>query len=97
MRCSPTRAELRRARSNATNTHDTKRSADVRARLDALSEHAASWERRLRHVAPPASGAARIVRGRLAPTRTTDYFIYQALVGIWPIGAARRTRTSVTV
>ena len=24
---------------NATNTHDTKRSADVRARLDALSEH----------------------------------------------------------
>ena len=26
---------------NATNTHDTKRSADVRSRLDALSEHAA--------------------------------------------------------
>jgi (1->4)-alpha-D-glucan 1-alpha-D-glucosylmutase len=26
------------------------------------------------------------VRGRLAPTRTTDHFIYQALVGIWPLG-----------
>jgi (1->4)-alpha-D-glucan 1-alpha-D-glucosylmutase len=26
------------------------------------------------------------VRGRLAPTRTTDHFIYQALVGIWPFG-----------
>jgi (1->4)-alpha-D-glucan 1-alpha-D-glucosylmutase len=33
---------------NATNTHDTKRSADVRSRIDALSEHAGSWERRLR-------------------------------------------------
>jgi (1->4)-alpha-D-glucan 1-alpha-D-glucosylmutase len=27
-----------------------------------------------------------MVRGRLAPTRTTDHFIYQALVGIWPRG-----------
>ena len=29
------------------------------------------------------------MRGRLAPTRTTDHFIYQALVGIWPIGERR--------
>ena len=27
-----------------------------------------------------------MVRGRLAPTRTTDHFIYQALAGIWPLG-----------
>jgi (1->4)-alpha-D-glucan 1-alpha-D-glucosylmutase len=32
---------------NATNTHDAKRSADVRARLDVLSEDADGWERRL--------------------------------------------------
>jgi (1->4)-alpha-D-glucan 1-alpha-D-glucosylmutase len=71
---------------NATNTHDTKRSADVRSRLDALSEHAASWERRLRMWRRRHRELRRLVRGRLAPTRTTDHFIYQALIGIWPIG-----------
>jgi len=73
---------------NATNTHDTKRSADVRARLDALSEHPASWERRLRLWRRRHRELRRLVRGRLTPLRTTDYFIYQALVGIWPIGRA---------
>jgi (1->4)-alpha-D-glucan 1-alpha-D-glucosylmutase len=72
---------------NATNTHDTKRSADVRARLDALSEHAPSWMRRLRLWRRRHRPLRRIVRGRLAPLRTTDNFIYQALVGVWPIGA----------
>ena len=71
---------------NATNTHDTKRSADVRSRLDALSEHPASWERRLRLWRRRHRPLRRIVRGRLTPMRTTDHFIYQALVGIWPIG-----------
>jgi (1->4)-alpha-D-glucan 1-alpha-D-glucosylmutase len=70
---------------NATNTHDTKRSADVRSRLDALSEHAASWERRLRMWRRRHRALQTMVRGRLAPTRTTDHFIYQALVGIWPL------------
>jgi (1->4)-alpha-D-glucan 1-alpha-D-glucosylmutase len=71
---------------NATNTHDTKRSADVRSRLDALSEHPVSWERRLRLWRRRHRPLRRIVRGRLTPMRTTDHFIYQALVGIWPIG-----------
>jgi (1->4)-alpha-D-glucan 1-alpha-D-glucosylmutase len=71
---------------NATNTHDTKRSADVRSRLDALSEHAPSWERRLRMWRRRHRALQTMVRGRLAPTRTTDHFIYQALVGIWPTG-----------
>ena len=73
---------------NATNTHDTKRSADVRSRLDALSEHAPAWERRLRMWRRRHRALRTLVRGRLAPTRTTDNFIYQALVGIWPIGSA---------
>jgi (1->4)-alpha-D-glucan 1-alpha-D-glucosylmutase len=30
------------------------------------------------------------VRGRLAPTKATDNFIYQALVGLWPVGAGVR-------
>jgi (1->4)-alpha-D-glucan 1-alpha-D-glucosylmutase len=80
-----TRAERTPRALNATNTHDTKRSADVRSRLDALSEHAPSWERRLRMWRRRHRALQTMVRGRLAPTRTTDHFIYQALVGIWPM------------
>ncbi|HEY2065017.1 MAG TPA: malto-oligosyltrehalose synthase [Gemmatimonadaceae bacterium] len=77
---------------NATNTHDTKRSADVRARLDALSENPASWERHLRQWRRHNRGMQTLVAagGRLAPTRTTDNFIYQAMIGVWPVGAKVR-------
>lgn len=69
---------------NATNTHDTKRSADVRSRLDALSEHAAEWERLLASWRRRHRAFQRRVSGQLAPSRMTDNFIYQSLVGIWP-------------
>ncbi|MDQ6633736.1 MAG: malto-oligosyltrehalose synthase [Gemmatimonadota bacterium] len=75
---------------NATNTHDTKRSADVRARLDALSEHVTGWERRLRRWRRHHRSLQSVVAGRLAPSRATDNFIYQALVGLWPIGSGVR-------
>jgi (1->4)-alpha-D-glucan 1-alpha-D-glucosylmutase len=73
---------------NATNTHDTKRSADVRSRIDALSECSAPWARRLAHWRRHHRALRTLVGGRLAPTRTTDNFIYQTLVGLWPIGDA---------
>jgi (1->4)-alpha-D-glucan 1-alpha-D-glucosylmutase len=91
------RAERSPRALNATNTHDTKRSADVRARLDALSEHATSWERRLRLWRRRHRELRRLVRGRLVPTRTTDNFIYQALVGIWPIGGGKVHEDAVAV
>ncbi len=72
---------------NATNTHDTKRSADVRARLDALSENSIEWERRLRRWRRSHRRLQTLVGGRLAPLQATDNFIYQALVGVWPAGA----------
>jgi (1->4)-alpha-D-glucan 1-alpha-D-glucosylmutase len=75
---------------NATNTHDTKRSADVRARLDALSENPEAWERRLRRWRRHHRALQSLVAGRLAPTRATDNFIYQALVGVWPVGSGVR-------
>jgi (1->4)-alpha-D-glucan 1-alpha-D-glucosylmutase len=75
---------------NATNTHDTKRSADVRARLDALSENVTGWERRLRQWRRHHRTLQTLVAGRLAPTRATDNFIYQALVGLWPVGSGVR-------
>ena len=48
-----------RRRSFATNTHDTKRSADVRARLDALSECAPEWQRVGCAMAPAQRNASR--------------------------------------
>ena len=79
-------------------THDTKRGADTRARLDALSEIApewtalvARWRRRhapLRHYAE-ASGRARTIDGAV------EWIIYQTLVGVWPAdgGSAAQNTT----
>jgi (1->4)-alpha-D-glucan 1-alpha-D-glucosylmutase len=73
-----------------TNTHDTKRSADVRARLDALSERAADW---LAHVERWRQLNARhktMVKGKPAPDPNAEYLLYQTLIGIWPSAAPRQ-------
>jgi len=75
---------------NALNTHDTKRSADVRARLDAISENPVAWSRRLRAWRRKNRPLHVLVRGRLTPLRRTDDFIYQALIGLWPANAEPR-------
>jgi (1->4)-alpha-D-glucan 1-alpha-D-glucosylmutase len=77
---------------NALNTHDTKRSADVRARLDAISEHPLAWARCLRAWRRKNRPLHVLVRGRLTPLRRTDDFIYQALIGLWPAGVEPRGR-----
>ena len=75
---------------NALNTHDTKRSADVRARLDAISENPVAWARRLRAWRRRNRKLHELVRGRITPLRRTDNFIYQALIGLWPAGPEPR-------
>jgi len=75
---------------NALNTHDTKRSADVRARLDAISENPVAWARRLRAWRRRNRKLHELVRGRITPLRRTDNFIYQALIGLWPAGTEPR-------
>lgn len=70
----------------ATSTHDTKRSEDVRARLNVLSEIPAVWRLALRHWSHANSGFKRLVDGMLVPTPNDEYFIYQTLLGIWPPG-----------
>jgi (1->4)-alpha-D-glucan 1-alpha-D-glucosylmutase len=74
----------------ATNTHDTKRSADVRARLDALTWDADLWARytaRWRRLNRPRK---RIARGRPAPDTNSEYLFYQMLAGVWPAPRAER-------
>ena len=73
----------------ATSTHDTKRSEDVRARIDLLSEIPARWGEAVRR------WAALNERHRRGgwPDRNTEYLLYQTLVGAWP---SRRARASPT-
>ena len=66
-------------------THDSKRSADVRARINVLSELPDAWQetvfrwsrmnRRLKHR----------FDSQFAPSRNDEYLLYQTLVGTWPI------------
>ena len=68
-----------------TMTHDTKRSADVRARLAALTWMPERWEERVRHwleLSEP-------LRRDGAPDDLERYFLFQTLVGAWPIEAER--------
>ncbi len=65
-------------------THDSKRSADVRARLDVLSELPRLWSgyvSRWRRLNRPHRSR---VRGRSAPDTAAEYLFYQSLIGIWP-------------
>ena len=73
-----------------TNTHDTKRSADVRARLDALAQIPREWERAVRRWRRLNAKHRRTVRGRIAPDTNTEYVTYQTLVAIWPTPRAHR-------
>ncbi|MCW3064691.1 MAG: treY [Solirubrobacterales bacterium] len=71
----------------ASQTHDTKRSGDVRARLGALSGMAADWRAAVadwRRLAEP-------LRARGAPDAVEEYLIFQTLVGAWPLEADRLT------
>ena len=68
-----------------TMTHDTKRSADVRARLAALTWLPERWEecvRRWLELSEPLRTAG-------APDDAERYFLLQTLVGAWPIEAER--------
>ena len=67
-----------------TNTHDTKRSADLRARLDVLSECASEWQRCFARWRRLNRRHRATVKGRLAPDTNTEYLLYQTLIGLWP-------------
>lgn len=71
-----------------TSTHDTKRSADVRARLDVLSEIPERWARQVRRWRRWNRRHRRRVRGRTAPDAGTEYHFYQTLVGVWPLATS---------
>ena len=69
----------------ATSSHDTKRSEDVRARIDVLSEMPKLWSaeairwRRLNR-----SRKRQLSDGRNVPDHNEEYLLYQTLVGSYP-------------
>ncbi|HEY2004936.1 MAG TPA: malto-oligosyltrehalose synthase [Solirubrobacteraceae bacterium] len=69
-----------------TATHDTKRSADVRARIAALTWMPERWAKtvqRWMEITEPLRGDAG------APDDAERYFLFQTLVGAWPIESER--------
>lgn len=72
---------------SASSTHDTKRSEDVRARINVLSEMPALWRRSVRRWRTLNQGKKQVLDGRELPTRNDEYLLYQTLVGAWPFEA----------
>jgi (1->4)-alpha-D-glucan 1-alpha-D-glucosylmutase len=74
---------------NASETHDTKRSEDVRARLNVLSEMPGEWEKQIAKWAACNEKHKRVIDGHKVPDANEEYLIYQTLVGFWPLDSAK--------
>ena len=81
------RAERWPAGMLAVTTHDTKRSADVRARLDVISEVPDEWESHLYRWRRAARRYKQRVGDRLFPDTNTAWLFFQTLIGVWPLEA----------
>lgn len=72
---------------DATSTHDTKRSEDVRARINVLSEMPSEWRDHLNYWYELNARHRIELAGQPAPDRNEEYFFYQTLLGICPLEA----------
>ncbi|MEN6450915.1 MAG: malto-oligosyltrehalose synthase, partial [Thermoguttaceae bacterium] len=69
----------------ASTTHDTKRTEDVRARLNVLCEIPRVWRAAVNRWARWNRRHRRDVDGEPAPSRNDEYLFYHNLLGIWPV------------
>jgi (1->4)-alpha-D-glucan 1-alpha-D-glucosylmutase len=69
----------------ASSTHDTKRSEDVRARINLLSEMPGTWAAAVRRW----SAMNEKHRRNGLPDRNAEHRFYQMLVGTWPLSVER--------
>ncbi|MEP6656639.1 MAG: malto-oligosyltrehalose synthase, partial [Betaproteobacteria bacterium] len=70
----------------ASSTHDSKRSEDVRARIDLISEMPGAWRLLVRRWSRLNRSKKRVQEGRSAPSRNDEYLLYQTLLGTLPAG-----------
>ncbi len=75
----------------ASSTHDAKRSEDVRARINVLSEIPERWRERLTRWAALNRKKKTAVEGQEAPDRNDECLLYQTLIGAWPLGRPDET------
>jgi (1->4)-alpha-D-glucan 1-alpha-D-glucosylmutase len=75
---------------NATSTHDTKRSEDLRARLDAISEIPDEWDERLTRWRELNAAKRSEVAGAPVPDPNVELLVYQTLLGVWPLQLSDR-------
>ena len=69
-------------------THDTKRSEDVRARINVLSELPDDWSASVKGWSRMNDPHRQQVEDRLVPDANEEYLLYQTLVGAWPLETA---------
>ncbi len=69
----------------ATSTHDSKRSEDVRARINVLSEIPDEWREHLSRWKRLNKKNVTLVEGQAIPDPNEEYLLYQTLIGAWPI------------
>ncbi len=72
----------------ATSTHDSKRSEDVRARLNVLSEMPREWQATVQALQAAGERFESVVDEAPAPSARDRWALFQALVGIWPADGA---------
>ncbi|MEX1230551.1 MAG: malto-oligosyltrehalose synthase [Planctomycetaceae bacterium] len=65
-------------------THDTKRSADVRARIDVLSELPDLWMSSVERWRSMTRNFRTRVDDKTSPDDAGEYLFYQTVVGLWP-------------
>lgn len=73
---------------NTTSTHDTKRSEDVRARINVLSEIPEIWLKKVRQWQEFNAMKKSWLKGRPVPDANFELLLYQTLIGAWPIREA---------
>lgn len=68
-----------------TSTHDTKRSEDIRARVNVLSEIPGIWQKAITRWHTQNRSKRQQVEGVHVPDVNSEYHIYQTIVGTWPL------------
>jgi (1->4)-alpha-D-glucan 1-alpha-D-glucosylmutase len=68
-----------------TSTHDSKRSEDVRARINVLSEIPEKWNAFLARLTSLAFKFRQKSGEKFVPDRNDEYALYQTLLGSWPM------------
>jgi (1->4)-alpha-D-glucan 1-alpha-D-glucosylmutase len=82
---------------STTSTHDTKRSEDVRARINVLSEIPKEWGERLRLWSRLNKKAKRTLEDQIVPSPNEEYLVYQTLLGVWPLSPLNESTHSAFV